>query len=124
MCARTTWFIWTRRIKAFAGSAIRGISPAFPSMISWRELETLNHKNVRYLVSYDGRLGNRSYGKPLPAKLNLTLVEIEAGRSSQATLLGRERNDGGILVSFARAGGGIGSSTHDAPPTAATSKCN
>lgn len=52
-------------------------------------LETLNHKNVRYLVSYDGRSGNRSYGKSLPARLNLTLVEIEAGRSSQATLLGR-----------------------------------
>ena len=41
-------------------------------------------------MSYDGRLGNRSYGKPLPAKLHLTLVEIEAGRSSQATLLGRD----------------------------------
>jgi DNA adenine methylase len=53
------------------------------------QLAMLNLKNVRYLVSYDGRLGNRSYGKPLPAKLNLTLVEIEAGRSSQATLLGR-----------------------------------
>ena len=35
------------------------------------------------------RVQNRIYGKPLPAKLNLTLVEIEAGRSSQATLLGR-----------------------------------
>lgn len=54
------------------------------------ELEALNRKFIRYLVSYDGRLGNRSYGKPLPAKLNLTLVEIEAGRSSQATLLGRD----------------------------------
>ncbi len=53
------------------------------------ELETLNHKSIRYLVSYDGRLGNRIYGKPLPEKLNMTLVEIEAGRSSQATLLGR-----------------------------------
>jgi DNA adenine methylase len=53
-------------------------------------LETLNHKRVRYLVSYDGRSGSRTYGKPLPAKMNLTLVEIEAGRSSQATLLGRE----------------------------------
>jgi DNA adenine methylase len=53
------------------------------------ELETLNHKYIRYLVSYDGRLGNRSYGKRLPERLNLTLVEIEAGRSSQATLLGR-----------------------------------
>lgn len=53
------------------------------------ELETLNHKYIRYLVSYDGRLGNRSYGKPLPENLKLTLVEIEAGRSSQSTLLGR-----------------------------------
>ena len=54
------------------------------------QLAVLNLKNVRYLVSYDGRLGNRSYGKPLPAKLHLTLVELEAGRSSQSTLLGRD----------------------------------
>ncbi len=54
------------------------------------QLAVLNLKNVRYLVSYDGRLGNRSYGKPLPAKLLLTLMELEAGRSSQATLLGRD----------------------------------
>jgi len=54
------------------------------------QLAALNLKNVRYLVSYDGRLGKRSYGKPLPAKLHLMLVEIEAGRSSQATLLGRD----------------------------------
>ena len=54
------------------------------------QLSVLNLKNVRYLVSCDGRLGKRSYGKPLPARLDLTLVEIEAGRSSQATLLGRD----------------------------------
>ncbi len=54
------------------------------------QLEGLNRKNIRFLVSYDGRLGNRSYGKPLPARLRLKLVEIEAGRSSQATLLGRD----------------------------------
>ncbi len=54
------------------------------------QLEKLNRRNVRYLVSYDGRLGKKAYGKPLPAKLNLTLVELEAGRSSQATLLGRD----------------------------------
>ena len=54
------------------------------------QLTVLNHKNVRYLVSYDGRLGTRTYGKPLPSKLKLTLVELEAGRSSQATLLGRD----------------------------------
>ncbi len=54
------------------------------------QLEKLNRRHIRYVVSYDGRLGKRTYGKPLPAKLNLTLVELEAGRSSQATLLGRD----------------------------------
>lgn len=53
-------------------------------------LDGLNRKSVRYLVSYDGRLGDKSYGNPLPNDLNLTLVEIEAGRSSQATLLGQD----------------------------------
>ena len=54
------------------------------------ELEKLNRKNVRYMVSYDGRLGTRTYGKPLPGKLNLKLVELDACRSSQSTLLGRD----------------------------------
>ena len=53
-------------------------------------LNELNRKGVRFLVSYDGRLGNKSYGDPLPDFLDLVLVEIEAGRSSQATLLGQE----------------------------------
>jgi DNA adenine methylase len=53
-------------------------------------LELLNRRQVRYLVSYDGRLGDKSYGDPLPECLDLVLVEIEAGRSSQATLLGQE----------------------------------
>ncbi len=53
-------------------------------------LEDLNRKGVRYLVSYDGRLGEKTYGEPLPQFLDLVLVEIEAGRSSQATLLGQD----------------------------------
>lgn len=53
-------------------------------------LESLNRKGIRYLVSYDGRLGDKSYGEPLPGFLDLVLVEIEAGRSSQATLLGED----------------------------------
>lgn len=53
-------------------------------------LDQLNARRVRYLISYDGRLGEQTYGQPLPEYLGLTLVEIEAGRSSQATLLGRE----------------------------------
>lgn len=53
-------------------------------------LETLNARDISYLVSYDGRTGERVHGRPLPAKLGLQLVELDAGRSSQATLLGRD----------------------------------
>jgi DNA adenine methylase len=53
-------------------------------------LETLNFRNISYLVSYDGRTGKRMHGRRLPERLRLHLVELEAGRSSQATLLGRE----------------------------------
>lgn len=53
-------------------------------------LEELNSRQIRYIVSYDGRTGDKSYGKILPDDLNLTLIELDAGRSSQATLLGRK----------------------------------
>jgi len=53
-------------------------------------LGELNQRGIRYIVSYDGRTGNKVHGQLLPSALNLTQVEIRAGRSSQATLLGRE----------------------------------
>jgi DNA adenine methylase len=53
-------------------------------------LENLNNKKIKYIVSYDGRTGNKVHGKKLPDHLNLHLIEIEAGRSSQETLLGRK----------------------------------
>ena len=53
-------------------------------------LSELNKKDIRYIVSYDGRTGAKSYGEPLPKDLNLTLIELYAGRSSQATLLGQD----------------------------------
>lgn len=53
------------------------------------ELERLNSRDLMYLVSYDGRTGEKQYGKPLPADLGLLHLEIRAGRSTQATLLGR-----------------------------------
>ncbi len=52
-------------------------------------LESLNYREIKYLVSYDGRTGDRVHGRKLPDRLRLHLVELEAGRSSQATLLGR-----------------------------------
>lgn len=53
-------------------------------------LDGLNSRGLRYIISYDGRTGDKSYGEPLPKYLNLTHIELEAGRSTQATLLGRD----------------------------------
>ena len=54
-----------------------------------QELERLNKRGLMYAVSYDGRTGDKTYGEALPESLNLVHLEIEVGRSSQATLLGR-----------------------------------
>ena len=53
------------------------------------QLDILNHKNIDYIVSYDGRTGDKIYGKELPESLFLMKLEIKVGRSTQATLLGR-----------------------------------
>jgi len=52
-------------------------------------LQELNQRNIRFLLSYDGRTGEKTHGRSLPDDLNLTLTELYAGRSTQATLLGR-----------------------------------
>lgn len=52
-------------------------------------LVELNARDISYIVSYDGRRGHKTFGEHLPASLDLTHIEVEAGRSSQATLLGR-----------------------------------
>jgi len=52
-------------------------------------LESLNYREIKYLVSYDRRTGDRIHGRKLPDRLRLHLIELHAGRSSQATLLGR-----------------------------------
>lgn len=53
------------------------------------ELDKLNARKIMFAVSYDGSTGLRNYGKRLPESLDLARVEIRAGRSTQATLLGR-----------------------------------
>jgi DNA adenine methylase len=55
-------------------------------------LATLNEKRCMFIVSYDGRTGEKTYGESLPPSLNLVHIEIHAGRSSQATLLGRDHD--------------------------------
>ncbi|MCC6442101.1 MAG: DNA adenine methylase [Armatimonadetes bacterium] len=48
----------------------------------------LNRTSISYIVSYDGRNDLQTYGQPLPESLLLTRIELIAGRSTQATLLG------------------------------------
>ena len=55
-------------------------------------LERLRARKVRFLVSLDGRSGDRTYGRVLPRELGLVRLELFAGRSSQATLHGRAAN--------------------------------
>ena len=50
----------------------------------------LNQKHIPYILSFDGRTGDKTFGHPLPTELNLTKIEINAGRSTQATLLNRK----------------------------------
>lgn len=54
------------------------------------ELGKLVGRDIRFIISYDGRCGNREYGSALPEHLRLTRIEVNAGRSSQATLNGRD----------------------------------
>lgn len=55
-----------------------------------QELKRLNQRNVSFILSYDGRTGKKSYGQNLPEELEMYRLEVDAGRSTQATLLGRK----------------------------------
>lgn len=52
-------------------------------------LEDLNRRGISYIISYDGRTGAKTFGRQLPDSLCLQWLEVKAGRSSQATLLGQ-----------------------------------
>lgn len=54
------------------------------------ELESLNSKNIPFILSFDGTCGDKTYGEDLPKELQLKKISLNAGRSSQATLLGRD----------------------------------
>lgn len=56
-----------------------------------RQLEWLNQKNIPFILSYDGKTGDTQFQKDLPLSLNLTHIELDAGRSSQQTLLGQNQ---------------------------------
>jgi DNA adenine methylase len=53
------------------------------------ELDKLNQKDVPFLLSFDGQLGDKQYGY-LPEHLNLERIDVHMGRSAQATLNGKD----------------------------------
>ncbi len=55
-------------------------------------LALMNLNGISYLVSYDGRTGEKHHGQSLPSDLGLRHLEVPAGKSSQATLLGERRD--------------------------------
>jgi DNA adenine methylase len=52
-------------------------------------IKTLNRKGIDFIISYDGECGNREYGNDLPQSLNCTKILLNAGLSTQSTLLGK-----------------------------------
>ena len=56
-----------------------------------KSIEVLDRKGVDYLISYDGMCGEKGYGRDLPSTLNCSKVLLNAGCSSQATLMGQHK---------------------------------
>jgi DNA adenine methylase len=70
----------TRDNRYFLGVDFREFSDA---------LSILNQKGIDFLVSYDGECGGKTYGEELPSDLCCTKMLLNAGISTQATLLGK-----------------------------------
>lgn len=57
----------------------------FAEVMGW-----FDKKDIDYLISYDGKCGEKEYGEELPKSLNCKKVFLNAGLSSQALLLGEK----------------------------------
>lgn len=53
-------------------------------------LKLLESKGIDFIVSYDGMCGNKVYGQDLPNDLHCKKIILNAGVSTQATLLGKQ----------------------------------
>lgn len=52
-------------------------------------LHNFDAQGIPYVLSYDGQMGEKTYGEPLPDTIDADHLAIHAGRSSQATISGR-----------------------------------
>lgn len=66
--------------------------PRYYSSIDFHEfiesLDQLNSRKLLFILSYDGKKGEKTYGMVLPSELDLFHIELKVGRSTQSTLLG------------------------------------
>ena len=53
-------------------------------------VDDLNRRGIDFLISYDGKCGDKQYGVDLPEELGLQKVLLNAGLSSQSMLLGKK----------------------------------
>lgn len=53
-------------------------------------LHDFDARAIPYILSYDGRMGDKTYGDPLPDTIAADHLALHAGRSSQATISGRQ----------------------------------
>lgn len=71
-----------------------GRNPRYFSSINFDEfmsqLNRLVEKGIPFILSYDGYKGKKSYGKKIPSDMGVYKINIEAGPSTQSTLLGRK----------------------------------
>jgi hypothetical protein len=58
-----------------------------PDLVSY--VEQLNDREVMFALSYDGIKGGKTHGEELPHHLRLHRIWLNAGRSTQSTLLGK-----------------------------------
>lgn len=55
-----------------------------------KAIDQLNCRGIDFLISYDGKCGDKEYGEDLPEELGLQKVLLKAGLSSQSLLLGKK----------------------------------
>ena len=53
-------------------------------------VDRLNRRGIDFLISYDGKCGDKQYGEDLPSGLGLQKVFLKSGLSTQSLLLGKK----------------------------------
>ena len=109
------------------GSRDQRYSPSIDHDRFCDDLAELTARDIMFAVSYDGRTGEKRFGTDLPESLGLVRLEIRAGRSTQATLLGRQDVTYESLYlspALVEAGVGVPRSGHQRPRTWAISCAN